>query len=924
MGPDRNTLATVLAGRKGMSPVMIGRTVALVRLQRALRSARPGTDAPPTIVAISGEAGVGKTRLLQELVAHAEPDTVVLAGQSDPGSLGRPFELVTDLLGGLPLAEQEPERAAVTAICERIGTSRALVLFEDLHWTDSESVKVFERLAGLRLGGLVLVATFRPDELNRRLPGGEMMARLERRHSVVHVGLERLTRAEVGSFLGAVAGKAAPSSVIDLLYHRTGGNPFFLEEFLAAAGGSLDVIADQPLPWSLADIVARQLDGLSTTERRVIDAAAVLGREASFDVLAAVTELDEPELITNLRALVARKLLVEEVDDEFEFRHALVRDAVETQLLGRERRRLHERALTVLRASPCRDLAALARHAAGSGRYDEMVELAREGVAHYLESGSTFQALRLADEALGEAPDDVLLLAGAARAAWLLTFHEEATELCKRWLAEARRSGELVAEAEATCLLARLQCELDAAEELEHTIADLQRLVERLEPGRERALVLASIAQTYMLTARSALAVTWADRAIAEAEGAGAKSVLAQALVEKGTALSDAGGRDADAEELLSAGIALAETLDDWVLIARGLNNLCRHVHLDTDRGIEVIERMREAGERSGFVSIAESSYLHRLTDRATALGDLDQALQLAEQALQLSVRLHQRCWTAGAFAMLLIEAGRLGEAEALLARLDAPIAHSLRWYSVGRCVANVRLAAARRDARAAREAIDQLGDGLAAAGEALYDVYVEPIDAALRAGVDVDELTALAMPAWIANRAEWGPLVEAHLASARNDHPRVVELLTAVVDDQAQFLDRPQRARLRCVLARSQLALGNSPAAGVQVERALAELERWPGWRQDDALALARRIEGTRGGGSGAVAGDGGLTAREREVAVLVASGLTNRELADRLYISPKTASVHISNILAKLGLDNRTELAAWALRSGVAAPTS
>ncbi len=196
-----------------------------------------------------------------------------------------------------------------------------------------------------------------------------------------------------------------------------------------------EALAEQPLPWTLAELVSRQLDGLSAEQRGVIEAAAVLGSRAPFDVVAVLSNRSEEQLIADLRSLVARGLLVEEDDDRFSFRHELVRDAVEDQLLGRERRRLHERALEVLRQSMGTDLADLARHAAGAGRYDEMVELARDGVAHYLDIGATHQALRLAVAALAEAPDDLDLLTGATRAAWLSGAHDEAWGHAERLLA---------------------------------------------------------------------------------------------------------------------------------------------------------------------------------------------------------------------------------------------------------------------------------------------------------------------------------------------------------------------------------------------------------------------------------------------------------------------------------------------------------
>ncbi len=129
-----------------------------------------------------------------------------------------------------------------------------------------------------------------------------------------------------------------------------------------------------------------------------------------------------------------------------------------------------------------------------------------------------------------------------------------------------------------------------------------------------------------------------------------------------------------------------------------------------------------------------------------------------------------------------------------------------------------------------------------------------------------------------------------------------------------AADLPRPVLASLRVALASSLLARGDRAGALAAVRRVVDDdLANWPGWRRDRAEALLRRLEGS------SVRSEGELTAREREVAALIAEGLTNGQLAERLYISPKTAAVHVSNILTKLGLSGRAEVAAWAVRHGV-----
>ncbi len=278
------------------------------------------------------------------------------------------------------------------------------------------------------------------------LPAADLLVRLDRRRTVHHLSLDRLTVAEVASFLASVYGRSLPSRTADVLHSRTGGNPFFLEEILSAAGDAdPDALATQPLPFTLAEIVRRQLDGLTGDERRVIDAAAVLGRGASFDVLATVTHMTEAELIGHLRELVDRGLITEDRPDEFTFRHALVRDAVEDQLLGRERRRLHEAALAALKGSPGADLAGLAKHAQGAGRFDEFLDLAQEGATYYLERGSSYQAFDSRPTRSPRTPTASRCSRPRRVPAWLVGLNDEAFGHARRWRERAEARSDLVA-----------------------------------------------------------------------------------------------------------------------------------------------------------------------------------------------------------------------------------------------------------------------------------------------------------------------------------------------------------------------------------------------------------------------------------------------------------------------------------------------
>ena len=922
-GPDdvHGSLGVMLGGRLGRSPVMIGRATPLGRLRRL-------TSSPAAELAfVSGEAGIGKTRLLREVVLGS--GRTVLAGQADPTALNRPFALIGDMLGPAGWVDVN---AALGDLVARIGDAGAIVVFEDLHWADTASVEVFERLAQQRRPGVLLIGSYRPDELSRRLPGGDMLLRLERRHDIDRIHLDRLTRSEVAAFLATVYDRPLPSSIADAMFERTGGNPFFLEEMLDCCGDvSPDELADQPLPWSLEEVVRRQLDGLSAPERRLAETAAILGPSASFDVLGGVADLGEDELVVRLRSLVDSGLLVEH-DDHFAFRHALVRDAVEGHLLGRERRRLHERALRLLDKAGGAPAAELARHAAGAGYYDEMVDHARVGVVHELrQHGSSHLALRLAVDALAEARDDIVLLEVATEAAWLLGLNDEALGYAERLRAVS--SGRLVSLgslATATRWIVRLQADRSDRAGLVAALASLVSLLdEPLEPI-DRARTEAAVAQSYMLQHERELAVAWADRAVATAVALGAAdgaasgtaaavadSVRVQALIERGSARASL---DPAAGAELLAAIDEAEALGEWVLVTRGINNLFDVVPVHTPDGRRLLERFRHAADRAGFDAMSTAVSLLRSADLAMADGDMAEADDCLAQAMTWMPlhRAKEGDWVESHALALALERGEVEGLAARIERLDAakrrdqPGAGTMcppRWWNLH---LELQLAALRNDRATAEERLRSVASDPHAEpldGPSLLDA----VDAAARVGAPPDLVRAVLLaPGSLRRPAGARALLaaEAVVLQAERRHAEATAAFAVALDDPDPAFGAPLLGYLGALAATSELALGRRERARELVAVATPRLARWPGWRRDRLAELATRLDAP------AAAPPGELTVREHEVAALVAEGLSNGALARRLFISPKTASVHVSNILMKLQLANRAEIAAWVVR--------
>jgi DNA-binding CsgD family transcriptional regulator len=893
---------------------MIGRESELRRLAQ-LASARE-----PAVAIIAGEPGIGKTRLVHELLSTVPADTVVLVGQAEPGSLARPYEVLLDAIDGRPVDEEQlaaladPRRSPVerlhtglAILADLVGDSAAVIVFEDLHWADSESAALFERIAD-RLGPWLLIGTYRPEEVTRRQPVAGLLARMERRHAVTHVRLDRLTPSQTAALLAVATGAPAPLRAATALHHRTGGNPFFVEELLRALPGyDVEALVEQPLPWSLADVLRRQVDDLDPVSQRIVEAAAVLGHRIPFDLLAGVTGAGEDELIAVLRYLVTRGVLVESGEDEFAFRHALVREAIADQMLGRQRRRLHEAALDVLLSGGASDPAMVAHHARGAGRYDDMVAAARRGAALYLSIGSAYQALQLAEMGLDEVPDDADLLAGAARAAWLAGLLDDALRYGRRWRDLATTTTD---RAESLYLLVRIAWESRETDEMRALTHDIETLIAQLPPGADQARAMTAIAQSAYLRDDLDAALLWSDRALALADEFDLPAVRLAALVEKGSTLTERPQSAADGREILSSLVDEAEKAGEWVLAARALNNLVQgEPPTSPAEHAETLERMRVDAERAGFESLAVAAYFQGRARLAMRAGDLRAAIAALEEGREQDRGYQRRGRWAdyhGVFlAGLYLEAGELGRAEQLITDLAA-LPNNPPTTIPGLAF---HLACRQSDLPRAEATLDELIAALAGQTWRSGDQAHDLISAALEIGLPAHRLNQMAAAlldadVWDAYRT----LVDAQLAEARGQHAEALAGYLSIAE--AHILGPATRGTVRVGAARCLLAADRREEATAQVEAAASLLAEWRGWRVAQLAQVRAQLGMAPVDAPPTVTGPAALTPREREVAVLISDGLTNTELARRLYISPKTAAVHVSNILRKLGVSSRTEV--------------
>jgi DNA-binding CsgD family transcriptional regulator/tetratricopeptide (TPR) repeat protein len=1004
------------------SATFVGRTEELARLAAAADRAAAGT---PTAVVVGGEAGVGKTRLVGELVASARQAgaTVLVGGCVELGGEGLPFAPLIEALRGFvrdldepELAQLVPGRARVElarllpelgpggpgpdaagswvggpgaeprgsglgseqrrlfelllVLLERLGSERpAVLVVEDLHWADRSTRDLLAFLVrNLRHGRLLLVMTYRSDELHRRHPLRPFLAELDRGRRAERLELARFGRDEVAAQLAGIQGTPAPPELTERIHARSDGNAFFVEELAATAA------ADGELPPSLRDTLLARIELLAEPTQQVLGVAAAAGARVGHDLLAEVAGLPDAELLAGLReAVSAHVLLVAADDGAYGFRHALVKEAVYAELLPGERTRLHARfaaALAGRDAGGDPGLAAeLAWHWYAAHDLERALPAAVEAgraaerAFAYAEAQRQFErALELWDRVPGATAglDKAELLARAGEAAANAGAADRAVALVRGALAEVAPGRDPLLAGQLT---ERLGFHLRIAGR-PGAMEAYQEAIGLVPPGPtvERARVLAGLGQALMLRARFAEAIATCEEAIQVARAAGSPAVETHALCSLGTAMARIEDPD-DGLAALGEARRLAAELGLAKDEARACVNLSDLLN-DLGRLEEAVVVAMEGIEVATAAGLRRTFGVFLAGNAAAALynqGRWDETAELTAAYLELgddedlnTVTLRQ--------SMAMLDAGR-GHFESALGHVRA--ARRLAGDEFIAVQYPPNLAAAEAEVAAWRGRLEEAAAAVAGGLAALQGPLVD-----LRACL----LLAIGL------RVEGE---RARLATARHDHETLTDA-RLVADELVQWA-RGTFAGSRVAWRRAVLATCEAEWARVQgepdPERWLAAVAAWEEsghpyplavarWRAAEALLagrgdrtlvaeLLRRSHATASGlgaeplrgelerlarlgrvdlrprdPSGAPAGPTpeptdaaaagvalGLTARELEVLTLVAEGRSNRQVAEALFISAKTASVHVSNILAKLGVASRVEAAAVAHRHGLLA---
>ncbi len=936
----------------GTAALLLGREQDIAELDEALGLA---AQKVPQVVLIGGDAGIGKTTLVTDLERRAgELGFTAATGHGLDLEAGISFapaaEAVRSLLSGvedlqarpaarrmLTLLDPEVPRSLAAlrvlddltaVVLEAAAAGPLLVVLEDMHWADRSTQDFAATLSRTARGALLLVLTFRSEELHRRHPFRKTLTEISRTPGSRRIDLAGLDRDSIAGIVAAHTEGPPDPSMVGAVLARSEGNPLYAEELLAAN--------QKGVPGPLSDLLLARIDALEAGPRALLRLASVNGTRLDTETLAELAGLDLAQMEDCLRHALDANVL-RQTGDSLEFRHPLLREAAYDDLMPDERTRIHGRLAEILQARVHAEadpgVAALSRLAF---HWNAAHDLPRT-LAASVRAGLAAKRLAAAEAvtqleralSLWDQVSDAEAVAGHPQAELVLLLGEAATEQGdeERGYTLVRSAVDMLGPDPDRLLASRVYSALgiaDAPEAMVGRQEAIRRAVEYAGHAPTEELAFALIAQSQYLFRHNhfTYSLEAAQRAIDAARIAGCVEAELDALW--------------------------------WECLSRAFLGHTGEALAGQERAVAVA---RTAG-MVGHVVVATG----RLAMRYMAAGQVDRGAAVARQGFEEGLALGlpvqaAKCGSAGLTALVwrgrfddaeqrLAELGELSEsgwsthrADLLLARGDADAAIPLVRENMDTdggspgavyVLAEIRLAAmldepagARETARSYLAQMDDSDSPLRAAAVARIGFQALCLDRSTR-GVLAEELRDLS--AWHLASAqarltdEWRPtyhgvglaLAEGYAARYAGE-PAVAQfrIATSLAEPFGAYFALEPRLNLATELL----------AHGGRDEGRELLVECWSAAHDMGACYIERRAASlatrTRVPLPHVAAREGPLsrlTPREREVLDLLATGATNKTIATKLFVTEKTASVHVSNILTKLGVANRGAAAALA----------